>query len=269
MKSEENQYPGASKHQTLLRAIVSQYDHDPRILAVVLFGSLCRGDWDEHSDLDLDVIITDESCIDVIAEVVRLCDSFAPFGERAACVIPDGDDAADIVLESLMQLSIRYHPLADTSPNIVDNMRVLTGRIDHATIVTAGRANQTYSEPSPEQLLDAYVRYAAVANGCLLRNQIWSTIEILHRMRGILMTLFVCTHGGRRAYKDFEPQADKVVQARLGDTLPHYDLDSLRMSLVKLLDILEEDLDYLGNGQVHLTGGHQIVLNRILHGRTN
>lgn len=259
---QTNHYPGTPQHQTLLQAIVSRYGHDPRILAVV-FGSLTRGDWDEYSDLDLDVVITDDARIDVVSEVRQLCTSFTPFGERVAFIVPDGDDAADIVLESLMQLSIRYHPLADTSPNIVDGMKVLAGRLDHATIATAGMANQTRSEPTLEQLLDAYIRYAAAASVCLQRKQIWSTIEILHRMRGILMTLFVRTHGGQRTYKDFQPQADTEIQARIGVTLPRYNLDSLRISLAKLLEILEEELDYLGNGQVQLTSGHQIVLNRI------
>jgi len=49
-----NDYPGTPQHQTLLHSIVSYYENDPRILAVVIFGSLGRGTWDCYSDLDLD-----------------------------------------------------------------------------------------------------------------------------------------------------------------------------------------------------------------------
>ncbi len=52
-------YPGTAEQQALLRAVVAHYRDDPRILAVIVFGSLGRGNWDSYSDLDLDVIIAD------------------------------------------------------------------------------------------------------------------------------------------------------------------------------------------------------------------
>ena len=38
----------------MLRAIVACYAGDPRVSAVVVFGSLGRGTWDSLSDIDLD-----------------------------------------------------------------------------------------------------------------------------------------------------------------------------------------------------------------------
>ena len=108
--------PGTPQHQALLRTIVAHYDQDPRILAIVVFGSLGRGNWDALSDIDLDVVIADDARIDVVDELRQLCAAFSPLGEHAALIVPDGDDAGDVVLESLMQLSVRYHPLAQTSP---------------------------------------------------------------------------------------------------------------------------------------------------------
>ena len=52
-------YPGTPQHQRLLKTIVIHYANDPRILAIIVFGSLGRGNWDPYSDLDLDVIIAD------------------------------------------------------------------------------------------------------------------------------------------------------------------------------------------------------------------
>ena len=256
-------YPGAARHQALLRAVAARYENDPRVLAVVVFGSLGRGTWDPYSDIDLDIVIADPVRIDVVEELRQLCESFSTSKERAALIIPDGDDAGDVVLESLMQLSVRYHPLAQTNPNIVQSMKVLTGRLDHAAIAAAGEANRNIVQPPLSQLLDACLRYAAVAGVCLQREQVWSTVEVLHRMRGILMEIFARAHGGERAVQTFEAEADEISQARLGATLPKDDLISVRESLEKLLDMMENDLGHLAEGQVHLTGAQQAVLNRV------
>lgn len=133
-------FPGTQQHQALLERVVTFYQNDPRILAVIVFGSLGRGDWDEYSDLDLDIIVADGIVVDISSELHILCESFAGLNERAAIIIPD-DDEGDIVLESLMQLSIRYHPLAATSPNIVDSMLILSGNLDQVQITAAGEAN--------------------------------------------------------------------------------------------------------------------------------
>src|SRR5579884_1389537 len=91
-------YPGTSQHQSLLTAIVNYYANDPRIRAIILFGSLGRGNWDPYSDLDLDVIIVDNTTINIISELEHLSDSFANIGEHAALIIAEGEDAGDIVL---------------------------------------------------------------------------------------------------------------------------------------------------------------------------
>jgi hypothetical protein len=247
----------------MLRAIVAYYTGDPRVLAVVVFGSLGRGTWDPLSDVDLDVVVADGVEIDAVDELGAMCDSLAGIGERAALIVPDGDEAGDVVFESLMQLSVRYHPLSTTSPNIVDSMQVLAGTIDPAMIVAAGLANRRAAAEPLGRLLDRCVRYTAVADVMLERKQVWSTVEVLHRMRGILMALFARTHDGTRAYQAFEEKADAVLQTNLGGALPRYDLGSLQESLGQILFILEHELAHLTDGQVELTDAHKVMLNRI------
>ncbi len=253
-------FPGTATHQALLRAIVTTYQSDPRVRAVILFGSLSRGDWDVWSDIDLDVVLEDGIAVDPIAELRTLCIAFEPLGERAAVIVPSGSDAGDVVLESLMHLSVRYHILADTSPNIVADMHVLAGLLDHSAIAAAGIANRSQSDVSPDQLLDACVRYAAVANVYLKRGMVWLTVEILHRMRNLLLQLFAQSHGHQRSFHAFESEARPALQARLGATLPDSSLTSLRDALQRLIDVVETDLDSLSAGQASLTPAHRIVL---------
>jgi hypothetical protein len=108
---------------------------------LILFGSLARGNWDEYSDLDLDIIIADQVEIDIIHEIESLCIWCATIGEKAALIVPDGPDAGNVVLESLLEFSIRYHPLHTTNWKIVDNLLLLDGRISIEAIKEAGLAN--------------------------------------------------------------------------------------------------------------------------------
>jgi len=256
-------YPGTPQQQALLQAIVSYYADDPRILAVAVFGSFGRGTWDRYSDLDLDVVIANGVEIDAIQELRRLCDSLTSIGERVALIVPDGDDAGDVVLESLMEFSIRYHPLQTTSPNIVDSVQILTGRIDGAAIKAAGLANRRSRDRPPSRLLDMCVRYAVGVDVALQRSQIWGAIELLHRMRGLFMELFARTRNGMRPRHVFQAEADAALQARLGATLPQYDLTSAQESLAQILQILECDLGQLTDGQTQLTDAHRKVLNLV------
>lgn len=255
-------FPGTKQHQTLLKSITAFYQNDPRVLAVIVFGSLGRGSWDEYSDLDLDVIVADDVKIDLSKELKRLCKSFVGLGERAAIILADGDEG-DIVLESLMQLSIRYHPLSQTSPNIVDSMLVLAGSLDEVEITAAGNENRPGDVTPISQLLDRCVRYAVVANVEFQRKHFWAANEILHRMRSLIMELYACTHDGFRGYQFFDINAEKRFQQRLGEALPAYSDPSLQESFKRTLDIIESDLSSLSGGQLALTAAQKIVLERV------
>jgi predicted nucleotidyltransferase len=263
MTNAGDNYPGTPQHQALLHAIVSYCRDDARILAVAVFGSLSRGNWDQYSDIDLDVVIADDARLNAVEELERLCGTLASIGETVALIVPDGDDAGDVVFESLMQLSARYHPLSATHPNIVDSLQVLTGRIDHAAIAAAGLANRRPQGRPLRQVLDRCVRYVVVADVAVQRQDVWGAVELLHRMRGLLMEMYTLAHGGQRPTQIFQASADPRLQARLGRTLPQYDLLSLKESLEHCIEILEHDLGHLTEGQVQLTDSHRTVLSRV------
>jgi predicted nucleotidyltransferase len=259
-KSKE--LPGTLRHQRILHSITSYYENDPRILAITVFGSLGRGNWDCYSDLDLDVVIADEIKIDIEAELIKLGASLASIDEQIALLIPD-DDEADVVFKSLMELSIRYHPLVSTSPNIVDSMLLLLGRINRSTIEAAGLANRKLDNEPLDRELNRCVRSALEVESALRRGYLWSAIELLHYMRHSIMELFTYSHQGKRPYQFFQKEADQQIQARLGATLPQYDLKTAQECLSQFMDILTKDLDQLTDGQVQLTKIHIELLTSI------
>src|SRR5688572_26107257 len=90
--------PGTPHQQALLRTITYYYAHDPRVRAVVLFGSLARGTWDAFSDLDLVIMLADEHRVQLEDEIQHLTALLATSHETIACVDRDGDSAVDLML---------------------------------------------------------------------------------------------------------------------------------------------------------------------------
>lgn len=263
MTNSTADYPGTPQQQSLLRHIVHYYQNDPRVLSVIVLGSLGRGNWDEYSDLDLDVVITDDAKVSIEEELRALSESFAPLGEHPAIVFAEEVDEGEIVLESLMMLSIRYHPLADTNDSIVDSMRVLSGSLDHDTIAAAGTANRHKEQVPLTMLLDKLIRYSAVTNVYYQRQFTWGVIEILHDMRGIIMQIFARTHGGVRAFHTFQARANPALQAQLAETLPGSTPESLYRAFTAMLNLIENHMTDVSAGSLILTPGQKTVINRV------
>ena len=121
---------GSGAHQALIAHVAAHYAGDERIRAVAVFGSVSAGTWHELSDVDLDVVTADGARVDPGAEIAAL------FGPRAVIVLA-GADAADVVLGTREELSVRWHPLGTTSPNIAATVRVVA---DHLRQAGAGSA---------------------------------------------------------------------------------------------------------------------------------
>jgi ribosomal protein S18 acetylase RimI-like enzyme/predicted nucleotidyltransferase len=263
MSATPTGYPGTAQHQAMLGAIVDFYADDPRVLAISVFGSLGRGDWRPDSDLDLDVVVADSVRIEIEAELHRLSAAFEPLGERAALIMPHGADNGDVVLESLLQLSVRYHPLADTNPNILSGLRVLGGQLGYAEMEAAARANQRPTASSPPHPVDECLHYSITAERALRAERLWLAVELIHLARGLLIGLFWRKQGGIRPIHTFDAEAPAELQALLGTTLPALSPASIRMALGSILDILEHHLEPFADDRTRLTGDQRSVLGQL------
>jgi predicted nucleotidyltransferase len=262
-KTTAGALPGNSQHQALLQHIIDFYHDDPRILAVIVFGSLGRGNWDNRSDLDLDIILHDGEAIDAAVEIKSLCASFPGDLGHLALLIPNGVEEADAVLDTLAMLSIRYHPLATTKPAILDSMRVLSGSLDPAVIRLAGLANCQSQERPLEAILEEVVYYAAVSDVYVQRSNLWMCDEVFHRLRTLLMELYARTHSGGLALRTFTREAPDSLQTLLAKTLPQAAPGSLRDVQQVFVDILEKDLPALTANQLTLTEAQHTVVKKL------
>lgn len=257
-------YPGTKRHQALLEAVVACYARDPRIRAVALFGSLARGNWDADSDLDVDIVVFDGTPVDTEQEVGRLAACLAPLGEQMVVMNLDRRDSADIILRSLQRLSIRYHELETTSPNVVESLRVLAGSLEAAVIKAAGEANRSAAAgPAIETILGELAWRALDVDTALRRSHVWQAIDGMQDMRGTLMELFARTRHGARPVQFFDSTAEAGLQADLGATLPGYDSASMRLAFRQMLQLIQDNFAAWANGQVELTQTYAELFSEI------
>lgn len=249
----ETDLPGTLRHQCLLAATITHVAAQPWARALVLFGSLARGDWDEYSDLDLDVVIADGARVDPVAELERLCASFAAIGEHATVIVPKRGDEGDVVLESLLGLSVRFHPLAATSPNIVASMRVLWGHIPAGEIAAAGYANRPGVAPTLEEALAYALRQTVEASTALLRGRLWLAINALNECRDALFTLYGLARNAPRPLRALEANVAGDVERRFAVTQPTCDSAAIRAALLATLDLVQHDLEGIACGRMGLT----------------
>jgi len=258
----DHPYPGTPHHQALLHQIVTYYQDDPRVRALTLFGSVARGTWDRYADLDLDVVVRDHVQLDVLTEVQALCTTFTNLHEYALLITPDHADAADVVLTSLYQLSIRYHPLATTSPNIVESAYLLYGQLSIEEVKTAGRANVPPTSSVAHDPFDSVVRAALGVNRELHRQHFWLALAALDRLRTLVITTFTEYHGGSRPYHVFQAHAPRALRERLGATLPQPTFHSLQTAFLHLIHIVEHEHAALGRHDP-LSHAHATILATI------
>ena len=145
MTTRENKLMGTEEHQLVLEAIKNFYKEDDRVRQIILFGSLSRGNWDQYSDLDLDIIVADNITIDARVELDALCAGIQNQLGVDALIIADVEEG-DVVLSNLAEFSIRYHVLSDTKPAILDTMYSVAGLLSYDEI-RASADDAHYNEP--------------------------------------------------------------------------------------------------------------------------
>ncbi len=215
---------GSDAHRALIEQVVAHYRQDGRIRAVAVFGSVSTGTWHELSDVDLDVVTGDDVAVAPGREIEAL------FESRAAIVVTGGD-CADVVLDSLEEASIRWHPLAATSPNICASVRVVHGRLTTAEIIAAGEANRT--QPDERQLLDSLVRDAVGAWKALSRGHRWEAAAAVERMRRSLLAL----RGQRDSLRPDPADPAGALAAVIAEAAARFDFGPERWALLERIGV--------------------------------
>ena len=215
---------GSASHQALIDQVTGFYEGDPRVRAVAVFGSVSTGAWHELSDVDLDIVVGDGVVIEPEAEARAI------FGSRAAIVITR-DDSADLVLDSLEEASVRWHPLPATSPNITSSLRLAAGSLSAAQVAGAGEANR--AAPDEPLLLDTLAREAVGAWKAHARGRQWDAVVAVERARRALTAL-----RGRRDGLRLDPaDPGRALALVVAEASRSFDLGPVRRELLARLGL--------------------------------
>jgi predicted nucleotidyltransferase len=251
--------PGTPRHQRILQSILDYYAEDSRILAVLVFGSLGRGNWDEYSDLDLDIVVVDDASIDARTELANLCSSLKDKHGLEALIIAEIEEG-DVVLSDLLEFSIRYHVLADTKPAILDSMRRLSGTLTLHEIRAAAIQDKISAPTEMVDLINRCIRYAVQLQKAVSRQRLWMSLELLQRIRSLLMSIYSRGHGGDRPVQFCDAHAGPELNRLFARLAPQAELESVNDALWNTLSLLESHVDTLSNGQYRLTEAQHRVL---------
>lgn len=254
--------PGTPQQQEMLQTITEIYAADERVLSVILFGSLGRGNWDPYSDLDLDIVMADDSSIDARLELKNLCAAIQHKHGYAALIIADLEEG-DVVLGNLLTFSIRYHVLNDTKPAILDSMRSLTGSLSLDEIRAA--ANYAYdTEPKQlEEIVNEYLRYALALHHAVQRQRLWMALEMLHRLRAGLLNLVGVSHDAHRPIHYFDDRASGRLHESVATLVPQANLTSVAEAFRAAIRVLENQLSFFSGGTYQLTTNQQHILAQL------
>ena len=250
--------PGTSAQQALLRGIISAYQSDERILAVGVLGSLGRGTWDEWSDLDLDVVVADDAVVDAVTEARALCEVLCG---SDALIVPTRPGEVDVLLSSLEQFSIRYHTLGTTNAHIIDDLKIIGGRLDHAAVLDAGVVHSLPAR-SPELIASEALRFALSVDTSLRRGNVWQALRGLDELRWRLQEIFAICLGQPRPAHAINAHASRALKDKLGKLLAQGDLPSIRQALANALSLIDDD--ELTTGRFTLTRAQRTVLEALL-----
>jgi predicted nucleotidyltransferase len=254
--------PGSSRHQQMLQTIIDFYEADERVLAVLLFGSLSRGHWDQYSDLDLDVVMADNSLIDARVELKKLCTEIEQKHGFDALIIADIEEG-DVVLGNLMEFSIRYHILSDTKPAILDTMRSLSGSLSLDEIRAAANYDYNAEPKELDEQINSYLRFTLELHNAIRRQRLWMAVEMLHRIRALLMSIYATSHNAMRPIHFFDSHSNSELHELLSSLSPQANPDSVEAAFQTAISLLDNHLDYFTNGSYQLTTSQKHILYKL------
>ena len=136
-----------------------------------------------------------------------------------------------MVLDSLEEVSIRWHPLAATSPNVCASVCVVHGRLTAAEIIAAGEANR--AQPDEQRLLDSMVRDAIGAWKMLGRGHRWEATAGVERMRRSLLAL----RGRRDSLRPDPADPAGVLAAVIAEAAACVDFGPRRWALLERIGV--------------------------------
>jgi len=211
----------SNKHAKILDRILTVCQADERILGVFLVGSYVKGLPDEHSDLDLYVVITDGDHSDFVATR----ESFVQLlGEPAFVEDFDIPNVVFLIFLDGSEVEIHYVPESQAGQVFDAPYQVLLDKSDIAAKITSHehKSDTSIQIEKLRRLIQWFWHDFSHFTTALARNQLWWAYGQLEVLRSICVGL-------ARLRNDFsDPEVDDDVYFKIEKALPVDQLSALQ-----------------------------------------
>lgn len=256
--------PGTKNHQRILNLSLATFAKDKNILSIILFGSLGRGNWDKDSDIDLDIIVKDNSDKTVSAEIKEILDKFSKNHQKILLHFNEAPDEVTILFATLDRMSIRFHLINDTNWKILDSMKIIFGDLTKDDITRKLPPEKVGVHPNLELLQNKFLELATYVPISLRREKLINAAFFLNKMRQLLIEIYTNARNIDR-FLDFEKIADKSIIAALGPTYPILNKPSIIHSFHSLLTYYQNNLSSISAQKLSPTPNQIELINQIIH----
>lgn len=243
--------PGTKSHQRLLNLVLTTFTKDKNVHSVILFGSLARGDWDKDSDIDLDIIVNDDSGKIVSEQINKLLGEFTKYHQKILHYFNETTNEITIVFATLDRMSIRFHLIEDTNWKILDSMRIIFGDLSKEKILNARPQKKSGEVLKIEFLQNKFLELVAYVPISLRRKKLINAAFFLNKMRQLLIEIYTNSRNVDR-FLDFEKIADKSTIVFLTPTYSILDEKAIGQSFNSLLTYYRDHLDSISAQKLSL-----------------
>lgn len=254
------QLPGNKTHQKILQLLINLFQNDKNIQALIVFGSLGRGNWDDYSDLDLDAVVANDGREIVQSEIKKMLDMLSSSSFKIFTAFEEFPNEQVIILESLDRISIRFHILKDTKSAILDSMQVLYGKLTKEDIQRV--AVKKEEKVNLDLLNNKFLELAIYVPVSLKRNKLMNAAFFINKMRQTLIQIYIHTLDIDREF-DFESKANITLVNDLRGTYGNCTNDEIKKSFNALLDIYKYKIGEISAGKLSLSGNQLEILNKV------
>ena len=252
--------PGNSTHQQILKTFIDLFKKDSNARAFIIFGSLVRGNWDNYSDLDLDVIVHNASREKISQEKNDLIEKLNETFKVYLC-FEESINAFVFILNTLDRISIRFHLLEDTHPSILDSMKILCGDLSPEQIKSSQNLNLK-KDVNLKILHNKFLEHSIYFSLSLKRNRPINAFFFLNALRQTIIEIY--TQARQKRIFDFEEIADDKIKLEISKTYTSLESDVLTRAFQKLIELYKNSIDQISAGQLSLTDDEKLILDKTL-----
>lgn len=254
--------PGNVKHRKILEALVNLFRGEKNIKAFGAFGSLTRGDWDDYSDLDLDAIVDNDSTEKVATYLYKMIEVLNHVSLPSLIYFEEKRNEWVLILETLDRISIRFHTLENTSPNILDSFVIYTGKVTKDYLLDIALKTIKKGE-NFELLQNKFLEHAIYVPIYIHRQELFNAFNMLNVLRNTLITIYYKSHGLSKIEK-FEKNATSELKENLLQTFSTLDKDEIRNAFRSIVQLYIVSINTISYGKLQLNKKQIDLLNKAL-----